>query len=296
MSAPDAVARPPAPDPLPLPVVDGHTHLDIAATGRDGQPIPDQPTVAQLLKQAAAVGVTRSVQIGCDVASSQATVDLVEQFPQLVGGVALHPNEAPRLAARNDLDAAYREIERLAAHPQMRVIGETGLDYFRTGPDGVADQQASFRWHIDLAKRLGLALQIHDRDAHAEEGAPERTIFHCFSGDSAMARQCVEAGYILSFAGTVTFKNAQNLREALAITPLENLQVETDAPYLTPTPYRGQPNAGYLVPHTVRAMAQVLCVDVTTLCAALAATANRLYGPWREPGPADSSPTRVGDS
>jgi len=161
------------------------------------------------------------------------------------------------------------------------------LDYFRTGPEGRAVQQESFRRHIALAKELDLTLQIHDRDAHddvlrvlEEEGAPRRTVFHCFSGDVEMARRAVDAGYFLSFAGTVTFKNAAGLRDALAVTPLDRLQVETDAPYLTPTPHRGRPNASYLVPHTVRAMAQVLAVDVPTLCRALDATAEDLYGPW----------------
>ncbi|WP_343967282.1 TatD family hydrolase, partial [Oryzihumus leptocrescens] len=174
-----------------------------------------------------------------------------------------------------------------AAHPRVRVVGETGLDYFRTGPEGVGVQQDSFRWHIDLAKRTGKALQIHDRDAHddvlrilEEEGAPDHTVLHCFSGDIAMARECVARGYVLSFSGTVTFKNAAGLRDALAVTPLDQLLVETDAPYLTPSPHRGAPNASYLVPLTVRAMAGVLNVDVPSLCTAIAATSERVYGPW----------------
>lgn len=169
----------------------------------------------------------------------------------------------------------------------MRVVGETGLDYFRTGPEGVAAQQDSFRWHIDLAKRLGKALQIHDRDSHddvlrilAEEGAPEHTVLHCFSGDIEMARECVRRGYLLSFAGTVTFKNARELRNALSVVPLDQLLVETDAPYLTPSPHRGATNAPYLVPLTVRAMAAVLNTDVPTLCENLSATSERVYGPW----------------
>jgi TatD DNase family protein len=201
--------------------------------------------------------------------------------------VSLHPNEAPRLADRGELAAAQAEIERLAAHPRIRVIGETGLDYFRTGPEGVAAQQDSFRWHIDLAKRTGKALQIHDRDAHEdvlrilrEEGAPDRTVLHCFSGDIAMARECADRGYYLSFAGTVTFKNAQGLRNALSVTPLEQVLVETDAPYLTPSPHRGATNAPYLVPFTVRAMAGVLNVDVPRLCTAISDNSERVYGPW----------------
>jgi TatD DNase family protein len=283
---------PPLPDALALPVVDNHTHLDIAAASRDSWPhhdtVPDDDVeLVRLLEDAARVNVTRAVQVGCDLPSARWTADLVARQPRLVGAVALHPNEAPRLAGAGQLDAAYAEIAELARRPRIRCVGETGLDHFRTGPEGRAVQEASFRWHIGLAKELDLTLQIHDRDAHddvlrvlEDEGAPRRTVFHCFSGDAEMARRCVEAGYVLSFAGTVTFKNAQKLRDALAVTPLDQLQVETDAPYLTPVPYRGRPNASYLVPHTVRAMAQVLNVDVPGLCRALDATAERLYGPW----------------
>ncbi len=286
MTSPRKTGRPPAPEPLPVPVVDDHTHLDIVGTLRDGEPV-DSLTVPDLLAMATDVGVTRAVQIGCDLPSSRWTVEAVDRYPQLLGGVALHPNEAPLLAARGELDAAMAELETLARHPRIRVIGETGLDHFRTGPQGRVAQRESFRRHIDLAKRLDLTLQIHDRDAHddvlrvlAEEGAPERTVFHCFSGDADMARLCTSRGYHLSFAGTVTFANAPALREALAVTPLELLQVETDAPFLTPTPFRGLPNASYLVPLTVRAMADVLDEPLERLCEALADTSERLYGPW----------------
>ncbi len=272
---------PTAPDPLPISVVDNHTHLDIA---RDGEAAPD---VAAAVAQAAGVGVDRMVQIGCDLPGARFTVEVIDQHPAMLGGVALHPNEAPRLAETGELQSAYDEIERLAAHPRVRVIGETGLDYYRTGPEGVGVQKDSFRWHIDLAKRTGKALQIHDRDAHddvlrilEEEGAPEKTVLHCFSGDMGMARECAERGYFLSFAGTVTFKNAKGLRDALAVTPLDRLLVETDAPYLTPAPWRGATNAPYLVPHTVRAMAGVLGVAVPTLCQALSDTSETVYGPW----------------
>ena len=272
---------PSAPDPLSIPVVDNHTHLDIA---REGEEPAD---IAEAVAAAASVGVDRLVQIGCDLEGARFTVEAVEAHPALLGGVALHPNEAPRLAAAGGLDAAYREIEELAAHPRVRVVGETGLDYFRTGPDGVGVQQDSFRWHIDLAKRLGKALQIHDRDAHddvlrilEEEGAPDRVVMHCFSGDLAMARTCVERGYYLSFAGTVTFKSAKGLRDALSVTPLERVLVETDAPYPAPVPWRGAANAPYLVPLTVRSMAGVLGVAVPTLCAAISANSEDVYGPW----------------
>jgi TatD DNase family protein len=272
---------PPPPDPLPIPVVDNHCHLDIS---RDGAPATD---VATALERARAVGVDRVVQIGCDLPSARWTVQVVDEHAALLGGVALHPNEVPALAAAGELESALEEIEQLAAHPRVRVIGETGLDYFRTGPEGRHDQQEAFRRHIDLAKRTGKALQVHDRDAHEdvlrileEEGAPDHVVLHCFSGDLEMARECVHRGYLLSFAGTVTFKNARDLRDALAVTPLEHLLVETDAPYLTPAPYRGQVNASYLVPLTVRAMAATLNVAVPTLCEALSATSERVYGPW----------------
>jgi TatD DNase family protein len=276
---------PPPPEPLPIPVVDDHCHLDIPAATRDEA--AEERSLEVALAAAAAVNVPRAVQVGYDVASSRWSVEVAATHPQLLAGVALHPNEAPRLAARGTLAAAYAEIEALAAHPRVRVIGETGLDTYRTGPDGAAAQEESFRWHIDLAKRTGRALQIHDRDAHgdvlrvlAEEGAPDRTVLHCFSGDAEMARECVRRGYVLSIAGTVTFSNARALREAVAVAPLELLQVETDAPYLTPTPHRGRPNASYLVPLTVRAVAAAKGSDLDELCAALAATAERLYGPW----------------
>lgn len=278
---PRAGDRPPAPDPLPLPVVDNHTHLDIA---RDGVSID----VAQAVSAAKRVGVTRIVQIGCDLPGARFTAQVVAEHPAILGGVALHPNEIPRLAAAGELSGAYAEIERLVTdHERIRVVGETGLDYYRTGPDGHQVQQDAFRWHIDLAKRTCRVLQIHDRDAHddvlailAQEGAPERTVLHCFSGDVAMAQACVERGYYLSFAGTVSFKSARGLRDALSIVPLERLLVETDAPYLTPSPHRGATNAPYLMPLTVRAIAAVKGVAVADLCAAVSRTSEELYGPW----------------
>ena len=274
-------SRPPAPDPLPVPVADNHCHLDVR---RDDAPwVP----VEQVVAEAAAVGVDRIVQIGCELESARWTVEILDDHPALLGGVAIHPNEAPRHEAAGDFDEALAEIAELARHPRVRVVGETGLDYFRTGPEGVAAQQESFRAHIALAKELDLALQIHDRDAHddvlrilAEEGAPERTVLHCFSGDMEMARECVRRGYYLSFAGTVTFKNARGLRDALSVTPPEHLLVETDAPYLTPAPHRGRLNAPYLVPLTVRAMAATLNTSVPELCQALSDNSQRVYGPW----------------
>ncbi len=275
---------PPEPEPLPIDVPDNHVHLDIA----DAEAVD----VDDLLSAAARVNVGRAVQIGCDLPGARWTRQVLDTRPELLGGVAVHPNEAARLveeAGEAALDAALVEIEQLLDHPRMRVVGETGLDRFRTGPEGFDAQLRSFRAHIDMATRLDLALQIHDRDAHDdtlrtldEEGAPDRTVFHCFSGDAAMARRCADAGWYMSFAGVVTFTNAQGLREALRAVPLELLLVETDAPFLTPHPYRGRPNASFLIPITVRAMAEIRGDDLDELCAALAANTERVYGSWSD--------------
>ncbi|WP_309647666.1 TatD family hydrolase [Nocardioides sp.] len=270
--------RPPAPEPLPHPVVDNHCHLDIA----DGDWLATEEAIAA----AAAVGVSRIVQIGCDLPGARWAVEAAERHDALVAGVALHPNEAPRLAEAGTLDAALDEIERLAqVHDKVRAVGETGLDHFRTGEEGRAAQVASFRRHIDLAKRLDKTLVIHDRDAHEEvlavldeEGAPHRWVMHCFSGDVDFARRCLDRGAYLSFAGTVTFKNAQPLRDALAVAPRDRVLVETDAPYLTPTPYRGRPNASYLVPLTMRLMAEVRGDDLEELCVAVDANTEAAFG------------------
>ena len=269
--------RPPAPEPLPHPIVDNHCHLDM---GRGDEPaLP----VADALAAAAAVGVPRIVQIGCDLRGARWAVEAAATYEALVAGVALHPNEAPRLP---DLEAALAEIERLAgAHDKVRAVGETGLDTFRTGAEGRAVQEESFRRHIDLAKRLDKTLVIHDRDAHDQvlgiidtEGAPERWVMHCFSGDAAFARACLDRGAHLSFAGTVTFKNAEAVREAAKIVPIDKVLVETDAPYLTPMPHRGRANASYLVPLTVRTLADLRKDDLETLCAAIDTNTETAFG------------------
>ncbi|MET8359943.1 TatD family hydrolase [Micromonospora sp. NPDC005171] len=276
---------PPAPEPLPRAVLDSHTHLDITVSeaGVPGGGPADDP-VAVAVALATKVGVDRLVQVGVDVASSRWGADTADRYPAVLATVALHPNEAPRLS---DLDEALREIESLAARDRVRGIGETGMDFFRTGDEGRAAQEQSFRAHIAIAKRYGKTLVIHDRDAHADvlrilddEGAPDRVVLHCFSGDADFARECVRRGYLLSFAGTVTFGSATALREAAALTPVDQMLVETDAPYLTPMPYRGRPNASYLIPLTVRALAATTGSDLDELCAAISATGDRAFGPW----------------
>ncbi|MFJ4472745.1 TatD family hydrolase [Streptomyces sp. NPDC089424] len=298
MPTSDRNAAPPLPPPLAVPVADSHTHLDMQSG-----------TVEEGLAKAASVGVTTVVQVGCDVNGSRWAADTAAAYENVHAAVALHPNEAPRIVhgdpdgwsrqgAREPggdagLDEALAEIDRLAALPHVKAVGETGLDHFRTGPEGMAAQERSFRAHIEIAKRHGKALVIHDRDAHAdvlrilkEEGAPERTVFHCYSGDAEMAEVCARAGYYMSFAGNITFKNAQNLRDALAVAPLELVLVETDAPFLTPAPYRGRPNAPYLVPVTVRAMAAVRGIGEDALATAIGANTAHAFGyrpPTRHP-------------
>ena len=279
---------PPSPDPLPSPALDSHTHLDIVlgerpAGDEHGEWASDDDVDAEIAA-AVAVNVPRLVQVGVDVPSSRWSAALADRHPNVLAAVALHPNEAGAGAAD---EAALAEIDRLAAQPRVRAVGETGLDRFRTGPEGWPAQEASFRAHVDIAKRHGVALVIHDRDAHEEilrvlddEGAPEHTVFHCFSGDADFARACVERGFVLSFAGTLTFGNAGSLREAAALTPVDQLLVETDSPFLTPMPYRGRPNASRLVPLTVRALAEVTGTQLITLCASLTATAERVFGTW----------------
>lgn len=271
---------PAAPEALPAPIVDNHCHLEY--------PAGDEPrSVEDRLDEAAAAGVTRVVQIGCDLESARWTADAVARFPQMVGGVALHPNDAAVLADRGEYEDAFAEVAALARGERIRVVGETGLDYFRTGPEGRDAQRTAFRDHIALAKELDLPLQIHDRDAHADvievllaDGAPERTVFHCFSGDAAMARLCAHEGWFLSFAGTVTFKNADTLRAAVDVTPAERILIETDAPFLTPHPHRGAPNAPAQAALTVREVARVKERDLGEMCAQVWNTSHELYGPW----------------
>ena len=271
----------PSPEPLPVAVVDAHAHIEIITNTA-----PDSQEVRQVLDDAASVGVDRIVQVGYSAEQSQWCADLAELYPgRVLAAVALHPNEAPVV---EDLQKDLAIIEKLAYLPRVRAIGETGLDYFRTPPELRGVQQDSFRWHIDLAKKTNKALVIHDRDSHEdvlslllEVGAPEKTIFHCFSGDVEMAKTCIERGYILSFAGTMTFKNAPALREALKLVPHEQLLVETDSPFLAPAPHRGKQNTPAQIPTIVRAMAAERGEDLAELCAGLSANSERVFGSFQ---------------
>jgi TatD DNase family protein len=280
----EATNWPAAPEPLLGTVIDSHTHLDVHDNSLHGLNAPDPQ---MLLDLARGVGVDRVVQVGCDVASSRWAVEAASRFPSVIATVALHPNEAPRRAAKGELARALEEIAELAQSPQVRGIGETGLDYYRTGADGRPAQHESFRYHIDLAKRLDKTLVIHDRDSHddvisvlLDQGAPDRVVFHCFSGDADMAKNCAEHGWFMSFAGVITFKNSVDLREALMVAPRELILVETDAPYLTPVPNRGKVNASYLMPFTVRKIAELRGFSELEATELLTDNTIRAFGDW----------------
>ena len=279
---------PDAPDALPRPVIDSHTHLDVHDRSLHGDQDPDADA---LLAWADQVGVPKVVQIGCDVESAEWSVPFARDHPNVAVGVALHPNDAARIGVRQGrdaLEAAWARIDELARDPVVRAVGETGLDYFRTPESrGQAIQHESFRWHIDLATELDKTLVIHDRDSHddvisvlLDQGAPKRVVLHCFSGDADMARVCAEHGWFMSFAGVITFASAEGLREALRTVPDDLLLVETDAPYLTPKPNRGRVNATYLMPWTVRRMAEERGVDVEKVCDDIVANTHRAFGHW----------------
>ena len=275
MTVHEAVAdRPlaPAPEPLPGPVVDGHTHLDACGCA-------DAADVAAAMARAAAVGVAKVITVADDLESATWAAAAAGGHPDLFAAVALHPTRADVLT-----DAAKAELERLAIDPAVVAIGETGLDhYWDAAPHAVQDE--AFAWHIDLAKRVGKPVMIHDRDAHEDvlavlnrEGAPDAVIFHCFSGDEAMARLCADAGYYLSFAGPVSFRNARELAAAAQIVPADRLLVETDAPFLTPHPHRGKRNEPFALPYTVRALAQLRGQDLLELCDQVRANAQAVFG------------------
>jgi TatD DNase family protein len=271
------VELPALPDPLPVPVVDSHCHLDSTQAKSGLEP-------AEAIRLAADVGVTRIVQIGCDPEGCRWAVQAAERWPSVIAGVAIHPNDAARMGP--ELVVGLELVESLAQHPRVRAVGETGLDYFRTRDTASqAVQREAFAAHIAFAKAHQKTLVVHDRDAHDDildvidsEGAPARIVMHCFSGDGQFARACLDRGAYLSFAGTVTFKNNDHLRDALILAPLDRVLVETDAPYLTPMPLRGKPNASYLIPHTARFLAATLGTDLERMCQALNDNADAAFG------------------
>ena len=267
----------PLPEPLNVNCVDAHAHIEIITNSA-----PEAPEVGKVLADAKSVGIDRIVQVGYSAEQSEWGVKLAEHWPNVLAAVALHPNEAPVV---EDLEADLAKIEELATHPRVRAIGETGLDFFRTEPQLQERQKYSFRRHIELAKRVNKALVIHDRDAHravldllTEEGAPETVIFHCYSGDAEMARECIEKGYILSFAGTLTFKNAPALREAVKLVPKAQLLVETDSPFLAPMPHRGSLNTPAQIPTILRFMAEERGDDLDELASTISDNCERLFG------------------
>jgi TatD DNase family protein len=258
-------------------VVDSHCHLDSTQAKSGLEP-------ENAIRLAAEVGVTRIVQIGCDPDGCRWAVEAAERWPSVIAGVAIHPNDAARMGP--DLVGGLELVETLAEHPQVRAVGETGLDYYRT-PDaaGQAVQRDAFAAHIAFANTHGKTLVIHDRDAHDDilavidsEVSPARIVMHCFSGDDQFARACLDRGAYLSFAGTITFKNNDHLRQALAAAPLDRILIETDAPYLAPMPQRGRPNASYLIPHTARFIATSLDMDLERVCQALNDNAVAAFG------------------
>jgi TatD DNase family protein len=270
------------PGPLPTPLnsktVDSHAHLELIHNSE-----PDSPLLKEILDEASSVGIDRVVQVGYSAEQSIWSVKCAEAFiGRVLAAVALHPNEAPVV---DDLEKDLQVIQELAKNPRVRAIGETGLDFFRTPPELQEKQKYSFRRHIAIAKENNKALVIHDRDAHRavldllmEEEAPEKTIFHCFSGDLEMAKECVSKGYFLSFAGTVTFKNAPELRQAAEFVPIELMLVETDSPFLCPMPNRGALNTPAQIPNTLRVIADVRGISADYLAAAISENSERIFG------------------
>ncbi|MBB4688264.1 TatD family hydrolase [Amycolatopsis jiangsuensis] len=268
----DKRALPPIPDRLPVAVVDAHTHLDAcgAVTAAD---------VTAMVDRAERAGVARVVTVADDLTAARWAAEASTWDSRVYAAVAIHPTRTKDFG-----EPERSEVERLARGERVVAVGETGLDYYWDYSPRDAQQEA-FRWHIDLAKRLGKTLMIHDREAHEdvlrildEEGAPDTVVFHCFSGDERIARRCLDHGYVLSFAGTVTFKNARGLHEAARMAPLGQFLAETDAPFLTPHPYRGRPNEPYCTAYTVRHLAMLRGEAVHEVAEAVRTTAERVYG------------------
>lgn len=280
-----ASAFPAAPEPLEVAIYDNHSHLDFVFDEELGaMPWNENLDIAQ------SVGIRGVVQVGVTLESSKWSAELATKDVRVLAAVALHPNEAPLYENLENLNSAINEIEALATQPRVRAIGETGLDFFRTeGENSITLQQHSFEEHIRIAKENDIALMIHDRDAHDEVvatlkrvGAPEKVVFHCYSGDTDLAQICADNGWYMSFAGNITIKRNQHLRDSLAMAPKELILIETDAPFLAPEPFRGRPNAPYLVPVTARFMAEVRGEDLNELCAQLARNTESVYGSWQD--------------
>lgn len=275
------LSYPELPEPLLVGTYDNHTHLEIA----DG----DQPMDYQdHMSLAAQVGILGAVQVGVTLESSKWCAEVAAKDSRLLAAVAIHPNEAAQYESLQKLDQDIDAIADLASKPRVRAVGETGLDFFRTEDlKGIEQQHYSFERHIEIAKQNNLALQIHDRDAHEEVvqtllrvGAPDKVVFHCYSGDLELAKICKDNGWYTSFAGNITIKRNQHLRDSLMAMPTNRILVETDAPFLTPEPLRGRPNAPYLVPITVRFMADQLGMDANELSGQIAANTIEVYGSW----------------
>jgi TatD DNase family protein len=284
------VSLPTPPAPLPAAVADAHLHIDMG-TGKTHNSLDldhDRLEIENLISLAEKSNITKLINVGCEIPGARFAIEFANRYPNVYAAVALHPNEAPRIVREEGEQqylAALAEIAQLAQDQRCVAVGETGMDFFRTTQ--AADlkvQEESFRYHIDLAKKLGKALMIHDRDSHQailnvldSEGIPDRVMMHCFSGDAQFAKQCLDRGFYLSFAGTVTFKNAGNLREALSVVPADRLLVETDAPFLTPDPFRGSPNASYMIGYTMRFIAEYRGDDLTQLCNDVMSNTNRVF-------------------
>lgn len=304
---------PDVPEQLPHEVVDNHTHLPVGTdpggsgdtrdySARPANEVP--PTIVEHLARMEAVGVRAAITSGCEVPDLAESAELAALHPgRIYATLAIHPNEAPLHCGITDkgpdglehgldphhrdysLDDAVSLVSELARRDGVVAIGETGLDYYRTGEAGKAAQAEAFRMHIALAKELDLPLQIHDREAHEDcirillaDGAPERTVFHCFSGDVDMARVCAEQGWYGSFGGTLTYSANEELRAAFLALPAELVLLETDAPYLTPMPWRGHPNATYACAYTARYGADLREIDLDAWCTQLDANTREVYG------------------
>ena len=306
----------PAPQPLPenAHVIDSHTHVaSVVPFSRamsheaqeKGQPEVPVYSVDELLNQAQQVGVEGVIDCGCELPNLMTAIDMAREHPRTVhAAIAIHPNESVLHGHRGvpgpdglplkykpwhdtNFEDAMAEVHRLAVtYPnQVVAIAETGMDLFRTGEAAKELQREAFRAHIALAKELNLPMQIHDRDSHKEvietllaDGAPERTVFHSYSGDAEMGEIARENGWYLSLSGTSSYKGNDGICESARIVGLSHVMVETDAPYLSPMPYRGRTNAPYMIPYTLQSLANYLDKPLTEVAQATRKTTREVYG------------------